>query len=339
MESLSLVSRGSGGVLVGVSGFGSAKLDGSRWKDPAVLTGFTTYHLSYDAQEFPWDSSNPGFFEVASKAGEISSLWSKARKGAVSASRHLSYWLGRWTETSDLDVVLVGFSLGAEVVWRSVRSMPPNRLGSVTMILVSGAVSSSPGAWSFLGSDGPRVINVWSSSDLVLRWLYPIGVSSERFIPSGAGPIRSPLVRNLDLTDFIGMDHLWAGENLSKIVRLAMGTHWATTPIRSQPTTSSEEGSPEKKLSAEAVERLSSWTICVPELHRTLGRAMSGDDSQIPMLAELDKWSIPRLSSLIKAASSVISLSSMSVRDRSVADRSIVHIEGIIRRWIRLSRH
>lgn len=336
MESLSLVSRGSGGVLVGVSGFGSAKLDGSRWKDPAALTGFTTYHLSYDAQEFPWDSPNPGFFEVASKAGEISSLWSKARKGAASASRHLSSWLERWTETSDLDVVLVGFSLGAEVVWRSVRNLPPDRLRSVTMILVSGAVSSSPRAWSFLGADGPRVINAWSSSDLVLRWLYPMGVSSERFAPSGAGPIRSPLVRNLDLTDFIGMDHLWAGENLSKIVRLAMGTHWATTPIRPRPAS---EGAPEKKLSAEAVERLSSWTICVPELHRILGRAMSGDDSQIPMLVELDEWSIPRLSSLIKAASSVVSLSSMSVRDRAVADRSVVHIEGIIRRWIRLSNH
>lgn len=332
MESLSLVSRGSGGVLVGVSGFGSAKLDGSRWRDSASITGFTTYHLSYDAQEFPWDSPNPGLLEVASKAGEISSLWSKARKGAVSASKHLSSWLNRWVEASDLEVVLVGFSLGAEVVWRAIKDIPTQKLRSVTVILVSGAVSSSPEAWNFLGSSGPRVINVWSSSDLVLRWLYPIGSSLKMSEASGTGPIRSPLVRNLDLTDFIGMDHLWAGENLSRIVRLAMGTDWSTSPIR-VPLSS------EKKLSAEAVERLSSWTICVPDLYRILGLAMSGDDSQVSLLVELDEWSIPRLSSLIKAASSVLSLNSSGVRDRAVADRSIIHIEGIIRRWIRLSRH
>jgi hypothetical protein len=69
-----------------------------------------------------------------------------------------------------------------------------------------------------------------------------------------------------------------------------------------------------------------------------LGAALSSEMVSSEKILALDSWSrsSSKLISLFDASSTVSRLLGL-VRDRSVADRSLVHIEGIIRRWVALS--
>jgi hypothetical protein len=332
MESLVPVFSGGDDIFVGVSGFGSAKLDGSRWLDAGVLTGRTSYNLSYDAQEFPWnhDGDHPGFLELASSAGELNRLWSRARVGVEPASQHLATWLSRWA-MSGRRTLLVGFSLGASVVWQAIRKSPKRYWGFFDVILVSGAIADSEQQWEGADSLG-SLVNVWSSSDRVLRWMYPRAVPKEETPAAGLGPLQSRYSRSLDLTDMIGVDHLWAGDNLPRVLRVALGTEWSRSAGLLSPAISS------RNLDAESIERLSGWCASVPEFNDLLGAALSSDMSASEKVLFLDSWSrsSSKLISLFDASSTVSRLLG-SVRDRHVADRSLVHIEGIIRRWVALS--
>lgn len=332
MESLVPVFSGGHGIFVGVSGFGSAKLDGSRWLDAGVLTGRTSYNLSYDAQEFPWDhgGNHPGFIELASSAGELNRLWSRARIGVDPASHHLATWLSRWS-SSGRRTLLVGFSLGASVVWQAIRKTPKRYWGLFDVILVSGAIADSERQWEGADSLG-SLVNVWSSSDRVLRWMYPRAVPKEETPAAGLGPLQSRHSRSLDLTDMIGVDHLWAGENLPRVLRVVLGTEWSRSVRLRTPVIDL------RNLDADSIERLSGWCVSVPEFNDLLGSALSSDVIASEKVLALDSWSrsSSKLVSLFDASSTVSRLLG-SVRDRSVADRSLLHIEGIIRRWVALS--
>lgn len=332
MESLVPVFSGDDDIFVGVSGFGSAKLDGSRWLDAGVLTGRTSYNLSYDAQEFPWDhgGDHPGLIELASSAGELNRLWSRARVGVEPASDHLATWLSRWA-SSGRRTLLVGFSLGASVVWQAIRKTPRRHWGLFDVVLVSGAIVDSEQQWEGADSLG-SLVNVWSSSDRVLRWMYPRAVPKEETPAAGLGPLQSRHSRSLDLTDMIGVDHLWAGNNLPRVLRVVLGTEWSRSAKLHPPAISL------RNLDAESIERLSGWCVSVPEFNELLGAALSSEMVSSEKILALDSWSrsSSKLISLFDASSTVSRLLGL-VRDRSVADRSLVHIEGIIRRWVALS--
>ena len=55
MERLVEVRPGSRDVVVGVSGFGSARVHQSRWGVVGRLTGRTTFALGYDSQDLPFN--------------------------------------------------------------------------------------------------------------------------------------------------------------------------------------------------------------------------------------------------------------------------------------------
>lgn len=330
VESLVPVQRGDpGAILVGVSGFGSARLEGSRWTDTASLTGRTTYYLRYDAQEFPWkESEHVGFVDLASSVRFLRRLWDAARVGARVASEHLRSWILRWCRAGQR-VMLVGFSLGAQVVCDAVRRLPKELAHLVDVVLVCGAVADTDEQWKDLEGVS-TLVNVWSSSDAVLRWLYPAAVGSGETPAAGLGPLRCRWSRSLDLTDLVGSDHLWAGRNLPRILRIVLGTEWSDLDL---PSVAGE-------LDACAVERLCGWTLAVPELWSGLGAALSGDLSQASFLVGSDRWSTEvgdRLPTLLNAGSSAARLAS-GIRRQDVADRGRLQLEGLTRRWMARGR-
>lgn len=302
-------------------------MDGARWNDAGLLTGRTTYHLVYDSQEFPWkDGEAPSIVEFASSANDLRRMWTEARRGARAGAVHLAEWVRRWC-SDGRSVMLVGFSLGASVVWEAAKLLPDDLRGRVDLVLISGAVVDDPAEWSRVESCS-SVTNVWSSSDLVLRWLYPAAVGGMETPAVGLGPIGgSDSVRNVDLTDLIGTDHLWAGRNVTRILRVVLGLRWSgpSSLPRSTPV----------PTDAFAVERLCGWTISVQEAWDEVGRLLSGsEDVDQEVISGLDRWgSGPNLAPLLHASSTVARLAG-PVRRRDVADRSMAQLEGFIRRWM-----
>lgn len=303
---------------------------GKRWRDAGVLMSRTTYHLVYDAQEFPWQDTPPSVVDVAASAAGLKRMWEEARSGAERASIHLSGWLRRWC-SSGRRVTVVGFSLGAFVVWEAAKLLPERDREKLDLIFISGAMVDGPDEWRFAGSFS-SIVNVWSSSDLVLRWLYPAVVSGTETPAVGLGPISSVHGRNLDLTDLIGTDHLWAGRNIVKILRVVIG-------VESSATAGDFPRSDPSPMTRDQVERLCSWLVVVPDLWDELGRLLEGSpDADAGLLSGVDLWSSgSRLGPLLNASSTVSRLLT-GVRRRDVADRSIVQLEGFIRRWMAQSR-
>jgi hypothetical protein len=327
MESLLPVILSGDDVAVGVSGFGSARPSLSRWTDLALLTSRSTFVLSYDAQELPGEVSAT---TLLSGAPDLYRKWHMARKGALQAADHLAVWIRRWT-LSGRRVLLVGFSLGAYVVWEAVKKSDRSCWPLLDVVLVSGALVDSPIQWEgadLLGS----LTNVYSSSDLVLKWLYPGGVGSDETPAAGLGPIMSeaPGVSSIDLTDLIGADHMWAGNNLPTILRTVLGVGWS-----SRPTTFMDI--PDGPLGSDQISRLSAWLFCLPDLWEYFGRALDGDAEAIRKVRAVDHWSVQadRLLSLVDAGQSVARLRQSSAPCcGDVASRSAAKIEGLIRRWL-----
>ena len=54
------------------------------------------------------------------------------------ASSHLAHWVDRWVKFSRR-VCLVGFSLGADVVWNAVRQVDKRHWPMIDIVLICGA--------------------------------------------------------------------------------------------------------------------------------------------------------------------------------------------------------
>lgn len=239
------------------------------------------------------------------------------------ASSHLAHWVDRWCNSSRR-VCLVGFSLGADVVWNAVRQVDKRHWPMIDIVLICGATPGTMmgGRWS--GCDTfSSVVNVWSSRDAALNFLYPTVVPFSEVPAAGVGPVLAPGIRNVDLTDLIGMDHTWASKNIPRILRVVLGSS-LSPPLPEVVSTSG--------MDAAAVERLCGWSFAVPDLWWKLGQVLDGrmDSREIQAF---DPWSLEgdRLMSLFSAASTSISLSG---RPSSSSDRSRLQIDGIIRQWM-----
>lgn len=331
MESLVPVILSGKDVAVGVSGFGSYRTTPSRWTDLGLLTSRTTFQLSYDAQELP---SAVSATTLLSGAPDLYFKWGRARDGAVRAAEHLAVWLGRWT-SSGKKVLLVGFSLGAYVVWEAVKRTDRSAWPMLDVILISGALVDSPEQWSG-AQDLASLVNVYSSSDLVLKWLYPGGVRSDETPAAGLGPLMldTANVQNVDLTDTIGGDHVWAGDNLPAILRTVLGVRWSSG-VREGVLPSALDG--EEVLTEAQISRLSAWLFCLPDLWDIFGLAMGGDSGAIRTCRGLDRWSLEadRLLPLVDAGRSAARLMDSSPRGcDDVSARSLAKISGLILRWL-----
>lgn len=335
-EDLRLLRTGTEDIAVGVSGFGSARMDGGVWRSLAQLTGRTTYVMRYDAQELPWaeDEVPRSLSDLASVGGELFRRWTAARMGAADASTFLEGWIRRWL-AAGRRVLVVGFSLGGYVAWRAVRDIGDPR---VEVVLISAAIGDTPAFWKGADTLG-RVVNVYSREDLVLRWLYPLAVGGDETPAAGLGPLRISetvsTVLNVDATDLVGADHLRASVILGRLVRMALGCLRAGTmeggtcavpgvgPVTDLPT----------RLSAEQAARLCRWVHLDVTLWNDLGVALEEEEpGACARMLALDVWGEPRLGPLSELGTAALVLS-RAVHGREVALRSRQEILGFLRIW------
>lgn len=327
MERLVEVAAGSSDVAVGVSGFGSAGIafPRKRWESLAGLSGATTYALLYDAQELPWTDIPYLPLLPISFYNTLESKWTRAKEASTEASEYLAEWVKRWT-SSGRSVTLVGFSLGAHVVWQAAQRVASDKL---TVVLLLGALPDRPECWE--GSSRlNRLVNVYSTSDLTLQWLYPAGVAGRDTPAAGLGPLcvsSQGNVLNVDVTDLVGLDHLEGSRIVGRLVEIALcvdaASRSVSLPIGNEDWTD------------EARARLYRWASIDSELEMALGQAVQGDEAMRRSLAEVDVWSVRsrRLSALLDAGRTASALAHAPPEADHAAMRNRVVLSGLFRRW------
>lgn len=333
-DGLVLLDRRGPDVVVGISGFGSAKVGHESWSSLGALTGRTAYVFRYDAQELPWERT-PSLVEVFEDREEVLRRWMIARMVAAEVSDRLADWLVRWLK-GGRKVLLVGFSLGGYLAWRAastaVESLTDEEAKNLEVVLVSAAMGDRPEHWAHAERIG-GLHNVYSRDDRVLRYLYPLGVKSEETPAAGLGELcisgSCPSVRNLDLTDLIGTDHGWAGDHLESIVRIATAARF------SDRLDHDVFGIAEGVFDAATVCRLGRWMFTDPELWTIFGRALSGDLLAQSRCLSLDAWANPsRLPTLVLVGRVALRLFSAPSSTRFSAERGYRTLYGSIRRWL-----
>ncbi len=339
-ENLVKVADGSGDIAIGISGFGSASVSVERWKSLAEATGRTTYALHYDAQELPWARPLESVFDLLDYGPELARRWTAARFAAIGVAEYLANWISRYLE-ADRKVLVVGFSLGGYVAWRACRTVADPRLEAV---LISAAIGDRKDTWKNADKMG-HLVNVFSRGDLALQQLYPIVAESDETPAAGLGPILSEAtaVTNVDASDLIGWDHLWASDHLDRLIDLAIGCMQKGVP-HDVLASGCPAPSCEAVLSLPSYARLLAWTWVLPELCTLMSRAIDGDPEAIGRLERIDAWSIglasdgePRLPDLLDAATAVTALSEPAPEGQVAAARSIVELQGWLRLWVRLA--
>ena len=283
-QELEVLQRGNEDIAVGVSGFGSASLPVNRWTPIGELTGRTTFTLVYEAQSLSMPSISVAF------AIELQRKWMKARESAKDTSRYLAHWIRRWSE-GEREILLVGFSLGAYVVWEAVREATksgPRK--NIDVILLQGAIADKPATWDATDRIR-RLVNVYSREDAVLRRLYPLGVSSGETPAAGLGPlsVKRENVLEVDIGSLAGRDHLWGSQNLDRLIRTSLGCLWSrgTDACRAHAYDVMEVGG---ALTSQEYLRLLRWVVADTSLVAEVGRALRGDIAATSRLKRLDAW-------------------------------------------------
>lgn len=286
----------------------------------------------YDAQELPWEDT-PTLSEFLESRDELARRWMIARMVAADVSERLGAWLVRWLKAGR-DVLLVGFSLGGYLAWRAARfaleRVTVEEAARLEVVLLSAAIGDRPDEWEGVDKLG-RVVNLYSKEDRVLRYLYPMGVRQAETPAVGLGRIcvsdRCALVENVDVTDLIGVDHLWAGMNLDRLLRIAL----------------SAKGTSETKFhgagdaglfDSGVIHRLSGWVFVDPILWEAFGRALSGDEVARARCVALDAWaSEGRRGTLFEVGKVAIVLFEAKGGTRETARRGYRQLYGSIRTW------
>jgi pimeloyl-ACP methyl ester carboxylesterase len=278
-ERLQLVREGSRDIAVGISGFGSAVNNGlDRWEALADFTGRTTFGLLYDAQEFP---DLPLGLEYAA---EFSVRWRVARRCARSAAEYLADWLKIWVEQGRR-VLIVAFSLGGYVAIRSMRLF---RHPNIEAVLILAAAGDREDYWSNIEKQG-RIVSLYSEYDAALRTVYPYGVPKEETPAIGIVPVKASNVVSIDVTEIVGLNHLWASENLVDLFKLGLSHLWASTDRFFD--VSSVESSPER-LSPAEVARLIRWAFLDRSIWEVFSQARDGQPGAIVRARAIDRWAM-----------------------------------------------
>lgn len=328
METLVSVRTGDDDILVGISGFGSAKVSSARWYELASLSGRTSFFLRYDAQELPWPSPTA--------LPELYRRWSVARDGARLASEYLFRWLERWARAGRR-IIVVGFSLGGYLAWEAVRRLSDSLKSQVDLILISAAIGDRLETWTGIDKMA-RVLNFYSTDDAILRYFYPQGVATDETPAAGLGPltVSGSNIDNINVTDLVGRDHLWASNHLDVLSRLALGCLWGSCPP-ALPV--SEFSVVDQGLSETTVARMYRWAIMDPGLWAQLASALDGSSSDEDIVVALDRWSLQsdRLTTLLNGGAASVALLVPGL-DPSSSSRGLRVISGMVRQWIAGSR-
>jgi pimeloyl-ACP methyl ester carboxylesterase len=352
VQDLIQLHEGSDDIVIGISGFGSAKVDPSRWDSLYEMTGRTTYVLRYDAQEFPSDilllpliGVGP---TVTKNAIELRRRWKVAREAARMTVPFLGHWVERWLRQGR-KVMIVGFSLGGFVAWLSARYAVESLRGegaeNLEVVLISAAIADQVQTWR--GSDRiGHLLNVYSTQDLVLKRLYPLVVGADETPAAGLGRLvigSQPNVTSVDVTDLVGRDHLWASVHVTELTEIALGCLIGATSCEApwQGLVAQPPGMVSRPVSTELTElqlqRLYRWCGIDAVLWEVLGKAMNGEVKAVAACVALDTWSLglsgERLSTLMDGARAVGVLR-RSTMCQVYAQRKELELSGLTRIWL-----
>ncbi|XP_041377714.1 transmembrane and coiled-coil domain-containing protein 4-like isoform X1 [Gigantopelta aegis] len=164
---------------------------------------------------------------LLSVANVIDNPWSVAMQRAHSTGKKLAeVLLAR--EQGKRPVTLIGFSLGARVIYTCLKEMA-KRKGSdgivEDVILLGAPVSGAPQFWEPLGRVvGGKIINGYCRADWLLKFLYR--TASVQIRVAGLGPVRweNRRMHNIDLSDVVSghIDYLNQLDTILKVVGVKM---------------------------------------------------------------------------------------------------------------------
>ena len=131
---------------------------------------------------------------LVSMASKLDNPFSLARNRSEKAGRVLADALIHRVQ-GERPVTLVGYSLGARVIYSCLRALAEKRaFGLVdTVVLIGAPVPSNPGHWQMMRSVvAGRLFNVYSENDLILAFLYratsaQLGIAGLEAITCSAG--------------------------------------------------------------------------------------------------------------------------------------------------------
>ncbi|RYP83303.1 hypothetical protein DL770_005420 [Monosporascus sp. CRB-9-2] len=142
---------------------------------------------------------------LVSMASNLDNPFSLARNRSEKAGRVLADALINKVQ-GERPVTLIGYSLGARVIYACLRALAENRaFGLVdTVVLIGAPVPSNPAYWQLMRTVvAGKMFNVYSANDLILAFLYratsaQLGIAGLSAISSNGDGIEG--VENLDLS-------------------------------------------------------------------------------------------------------------------------------------------
>jgi hypothetical protein len=197
-------------------GYLFTSLAGKRWAKSAA-TAWARRACKKAAQAIAWPVAALSFADF------IDNPWHLAVNRAEKAGLELAKALLD-KDRARLPVTLIGFSLGARVVFYALEELvkraqeEPYALHVVDhAIMMGGAFTADPERWAAVKAVvAGRLIDAYCTSDWILGFLYR--AAQLRLSAAGLAPVDCPAVESIDVTDLAG-GHLGYCDNLEAILR------------------------------------------------------------------------------------------------------------------------
>jgi len=168
-----------------------------QWKWSGLLTHATPCRVT----ALRWDADSLRSLMLSGAVMNFHRACKKAKFAGKQLARHIAsqaFGLG--------PVSLIGFSLGARVIYYALKTLSElaeSRVFIQDVILLGGAVQNDANTWAeLLTQVAGRAINVYSRHDLVLKGVYSLAMLGKSR-PVGQGPVPCCGMQNFDASSYV----------------------------------------------------------------------------------------------------------------------------------------